>query len=135
MPKPFKLGRFDVGLTAGEEVESGEETTATPQRIALIGNWSGSGKSRPRPKIADRKPIPVDRDNFEAVMAKLGVSLSLPFAGADDKSFTLTFSDLDDFHPDHLFRTVPIFETLQDLRHKLENPATFAAAADQVRVW
>jgi predicted component of type VI protein secretion system len=38
--------------------------------MLVLGDWSGDAEKDP---LAPRKPIVIDRDNFDQVMAKLGV--------------------------------------------------------------
>ncbi len=85
-----------------------------PFRIALVGNFSGRG-TRP-------VPIPVDPENFEEVMDRLGVSLELP-AG------TVSFRELDDFHPDRLYRDLALFRSLQAAAEEIARAKTVPAAA------
>ena len=59
-----------------------------PPAYLVIGDFGGRAL----------KPIAIDSDNFGAVMAKLDVTL----AGAH-------FCDLEDFHPDRLYRNLPLF--------------------------
>ena len=89
-----------------------------PFRILVAGNFSG-GASR------IRKPIAIDRDNFEEVLALFGPELSLEFAGA---RLPVRFSELEDFHPDQLFR-LPPFQALRGLRQRIGNGEAFEAAA------
>ena len=90
-----------------------------------MGDFSGrAGQGLHDSSLQGRRPIFVDRDNFEQVMEKLGVSLPC-----------LTFAELDDFHPDRLYRQLPVFSGLRRLRERLEDRATFAAAAAEMRAW
>lgn len=94
-------------------------------RMLILGDWSGDGDK----SIADsRRPIEIDRDNFDEVMARLRLR-------ADLGDISLEFADLDDFHPDQLFRRLPIFAELRDLRKRLVNNDTFNAAARELRSW
>jgi predicted component of type VI protein secretion system len=77
-----------------------------PFRIALVGNFSG--------RRAPSAPMLVDPDNFEEVMERLDVTGELP-AGA------VRFRELDDFHPDHLYRQLALFQSLQDARQEIEH--------------
>jgi len=95
-----------------------------PFRIVLLGDFGGRS-SRREPRLL-RDPILIDPDNFEAVMERLGTGLELSAGGV---SLTLRFRELDDFHPDHLYRTLPQFQSLRSARAELSNPATFRAAA------
>jgi type VI secretion system protein ImpC len=118
-----------------EAVPRGNET---PMRIAVLGDFSGRGTQRPpqtASSVAERKAIEIDRDNFEQVLAKLGVKLALPVSGNADTALTLRFAELDDFHPDRLFQNVSAFEPLRDLRSDLRNPSKFAKAAERMRNW
>jgi type VI secretion system protein ImpC len=119
----FSFGKIHLGT---REAADARPTSDTPFRILVLGDFGGS--ARPA-----RRPIPVDRDNFDEVFARLGVTLRLPLA--DDAVLPLKFTELDDFHPDRLVRQVELFETLHETRQRLTNPATAAEAAAQVRSW
>lgn len=55
---------------------------------------------------------------------------------ADGKDILqLQFEEIDDFHPDQIFRQVSIFSDLRDIRRHLLNPDTFDRAANEVRSW
>ena len=99
-----------------------------PFRILVLGDWSGSGDKR---DLEDRKLIEIDRDEFDDVFAKLGVALGLDFP--DGTIIPLEFGELDDFHPDAIFRKVPMFSELRDLRKRLKDESSFYSAAREVR--
>ena len=98
-----------------------------PFRILMLGDWSGDAETR---QLSERRPIEIDRDNFDDVMAKVGVRLEFSI---ESGPISLEFKSLDDFHPDEIFRHVPIFSELRDLRKKLKNPDSFNQAAREVR--
>jgi type VI secretion system protein ImpC len=79
--------------------------------------------------LANRRTLVIDRDNFDDVLAKSGAEIHLRL-GKDD-SLCLRFSGLDDFHPDRLFEHVNLFRKLREVRDRLQDPATFAAAAEE----
>jgi type VI secretion system protein ImpC len=99
-----------------------------PFRILVVGDWSADGEKR---DLDERKPIEIDRDEFDDVLARLNVKLELDFE--DGAILPLEFSDLDDFHPDAIFRKVPMFMELRDLRKRLKNEDSFYSAAREVR--
>ncbi|MBL8178924.1 MAG: type VI secretion system contractile sheath large subunit [Bryobacterales bacterium] len=103
----------------------------TPFRILVLGDFSGRG-SRGILTKGPRKPIAVDRDNFEDLLKSLNVQLRLPLEGGT--SLDLEFRELDDFHPDRLFESHSMFRKLRQLREDLEDPATFLSAARQLGV-
>lgn len=105
-----------------------------PFRILLIGDFSGRGSRQGSPAgaaLGDRRPISVDRDNFDRVLSHLRPTLEVGVQGGE--SFEIPFADLDEFHPDSLLDRVPIFEDLRDLRVQLEDPSTFHKAAGQLQ--
>src|ERR1039458_4608927 len=89
----------------------------TPFRILLLGDFSGRSST-------NWKPVEVDRDNFEEVLARVGPG----FSG-------LRFQQLDDFHPDRIYGQSRLFQGLREVRRKLETPSTFAEAAAEIRAW
>lgn len=129
MPKPFDFG--SVNLTAGEDATNARLAPDTPFRIAILGDFSGrANRGICEPKtIAQRRAVQVDRDNFDHVLASLGARIQLPIG---DGSLHLTFSELDDFHPDRIFQHLEAFSRLRDLRRQLQDPATFQQAADEL---
>src|SRR5271165_6371148 len=89
----------------------------SPFRIAVLGDFSGrANRNVPSagPRLAGRKPIPIDPDNFEVAMRSLRVELQLA-AGP------LRFEELDDFHPDQIYQNVPLFQALRKARQELSN--------------
>jgi len=99
-----------------------------PFRILVLGDWSADGEKR---DLGDRKPIEIDRDEFDDVLGKMKVRLELDFE--DGTILPLEFAELDDFHPDAIFRKVPMFSELRDLRKRLKDESSFYSAAREVR--
>jgi len=102
-----------------------------PFHVLLLGDWNGAN----RKKLNERRPIVVDRDNFDDVLKKLNVGLDLDLQGDGKDVLSLQFTEIDDFHPDNLFRQVSLFSDLRDVRRRLVNPDTFNNAAAEVRSW
>lgn len=109
---------FSFGRQGGGERPDEED----PFRLLLLGGFSGHGGS----PLAERKPLRVDIDNFDRVLAAIAPRLTLEVGGA---RLELTFSSLDDFHPDGLFERVDLFAGLRGLRSELRDPALFRRAA------
>lgn len=95
-------------------------------QMLVLGDWAANGSKH---DVTRRKPIEIDRDNFDDVMNGLGVKLDLEIGGTN---VTLEFRSLDDFHPDELFGKVPLFADLRDLRKRLRNSDTFHSAAREL---
>jgi type VI secretion system protein ImpC len=132
MATPWSMKLGSVNLTAGAVTAPARPTDETPFRIALLGNFSGH--TGPPRALSTLRPALVDRDNFEEVLARLNVQVRLP-GEAGSPLLTLRFRELDDFHPDRLFERLEAFRGLRDLRRRLSDPKTFAAAAAEVRGW
>lgn len=98
-------------------------------QLLMLGNWRGNVS---RGELSQRKPIEIDRDNFDDVIDGLSVRLDLETAGG---TLQLEFRSLEDFHPDQLFKSVQVFADLRDLRKRLRNSDTFNSAAREVREW
>ena len=106
-----------------------------PVRIAVLGDFSAgaaAGRLETGDDLARRKMIPVEFDNLEDTLARLEVKLALPIGEGGD-GVELEFGELDSFHPDTLYRELPMFKALAELRKRLNNTATFAKAAAEVQ--
>src|SRR5262249_15519219 len=107
-----------------------------PFRVLLIGDWSGRANRRTQASSKELKtyrPLLVDRDNLDQLLAILEVRLRIPLSLGGEQSLAISFDQLDDFHPDFLFNRLEIFDRLRRARAELKNPATFSAAAASVR--
>jgi len=93
-----------------------------PLKMLFIGDYTG--KADPRP-LEDRKPINVDNDNFQQVLAEqnLQLSMSVPdtLSGEKDSNLNvnLRFRRLADFGPESVAEQVPELKKLLELRHAL----------------
>src|SRR5687768_1802438 len=108
----------------------------TPFRMLVLADLSAResrGLSQTGSALASRKPLSIVTDKFDAVMTKLGVELQLRIGDAQDHKMALKFTTLEDFHPDRLAQRSPIFQVLKRMKQMLASPATFEAAAAQVR--
>lgn len=105
-----------------------------PFQILLLGDWSGR-ENRVLSEIFLSKPLEIDRDSFDKVFSKLNVRLDLDLERDGNKSLSLEFDELDDFHPDNIFQQVSLFSDLRDIRRRLLNSNTFNEASGEVRSW
>lgn len=103
-----------------------------PMHIAILGDFSGRASRgiNDWQRIAGRRALPVDRDNFEEIFEKLNVTLGLPVA--DDP---IPFADFDDLHPDYLYKNVALFDELRALKRKLRNPRSYDQAIEEIQQW
>jgi type VI secretion system protein ImpC len=121
MPRTSTLAavEIDVGI---EPRESHIQNSDEPFRILVAGDFSG-GSGR------NRRPIAIDRDNFDQVLALLAPQLRLATNGEE---LAISFRELEDFHPDNLFQRLAPFEALRDLRKRLADRTTFPAAIAEI---
>lgn len=111
--------RLDV--SAGEDRAPARPQRDDPFHIALVGDFSGrAGRESDR---ATGRPVTVDRDDLDDVLAALAPRLALTLD--DGTVVDLAFAELDDFHPDRLFDRAPFFRALRESRRRLADPGTF----------
>jgi type VI secretion system protein ImpC len=106
-------------------------------RLAVFGDFSGranAGLLETGAKLAARKPIKIDVDNLDDVIARMKLKLALPVA-PEGGIVALDFAEIEDFHPDQLFDKLEVFEGLADLRKRVMNRASFDRAAKEVLGW
>jgi type VI secretion system protein ImpC len=130
MPKPFDFG--SVHLTAGGDSSGARPDPETPFRVAILGDFSGrsSRKVADARTVGSRRAVPVDRDNFDEVLSKLGAAIHLPLG--EGSPSTLRFAELEDFHPDRVFEHLDAFRKLRELRARVEDSSTFEEAAEEL---
>ncbi len=104
-----------------------------PFRILVAGDFSGRGNRGIVEPMLGRKPRKADIDTFETLMREWKTRIGL--AVGTEHAFGIGFGDLEAFHPDEIYQRVELFGALRDLRARLVNPKTSAAAAHEVRGW
>lgn len=134
MPKPPSFGKIDVALTASGAGLGRELPEDPPFRILVLGDFSGR-RNRDVVRPFERGPMMVDRDNVDEVFKKVGAALRLPAGSDTTGELMLSFAEMEDFHPDRLYKRVPLFQALRDLRDRLSDPSSFAKAAQEMRAW
>lgn len=111
-----------VNIVYKAQVGDAQEETELPLKILMVGDYAGRPDDTP---LEDRKPISVNKDNFNEVMAKqnLEVNVSVPdkLSGEKDAALNLKlqFKKLDDFGPEGIVAQVPELRALLDLRTAL----------------
>jgi type VI secretion system protein ImpC len=130
--------RIEIDTSLGDAEQARMEAAPRPQRdtpfrIAVVGDFSGRasrGVVQTGRALAARPPIRVDRDNVDEVLGRLAPEVELTLGGA---ATTITFADLEDFHPDRLYERLPAFRALRDTRERAAAPAPFAGTGRQTR--
>jgi type VI secretion system protein ImpC len=135
MPRPSSFAQVEI--ETGEKTERIQQPEPdSPFHIAILGDFSGrENRGVLDAKLQRRKPILIDRDNFNDILGQLAPELQLPLGGPDGPRVAVRFHELDDFHPDRIFERLKIFQALRETREQLHDPARYEAAAAQVRSW
>ena len=146
MSHSHKLSFGDMAFhlsATGDGATTGKPVPGAPFRVAIMGDFSGRSNQGMRQPLkgasgasaSSRRPIKIDCDNFDQVMAELGPQLQLPIGDQEGSSISIKFKEIDDFHPDELFVKVDLFDALRRTRQRLMDPSTFDQAAAEVRRW
>jgi len=93
-----------------------------PLKLLVMGDFTSRADDTP---LEERKKVSVDKDNFNDVMAKqeLGLSVNVPnrLSGkeGDEMPVNLRFDTLKDFEPQAIAKQVPELAKLLELREAL----------------
>jgi type VI secretion system protein ImpB len=99
-----------------------KEEIELPLKMLFVGDYTGRPDPRP---LEDRKPINIDKDNFQEVLAEQKLELNLSVAekmsGQEGGSLNvkLKFKSLSDFGPEAVAQQVPEVKKLLELREAL----------------
>ena len=96
---------MDFEVKVGGRSSSDTPASDVPFRILVLGDFSGRSNRGLRPSgdsSSSRRPVLVDRDNIDEIIAKLNVEVHVPI-GVEAAKVKITFGELDDFHPDRLY--------------------------------
>jgi type VI secretion system protein ImpC len=109
----------------------------TKFRLAVLGDFSGranAGTVATGAALGAARPVKVDVDNLDDVIARFKLKLNLDLAG-DGQIVAVSIGGMDDFHPDQLAENLEFFGELTSLRKNLGSKAGFDRAAKQVLSW
>ncbi|HWG47017.1 MAG TPA: type VI secretion system contractile sheath small subunit [Gemmataceae bacterium] len=118
-----RVRRPRVQITYDVETNGAMQKIELPFVVGVLADLSGQPKDAPK-ALKDRKFVPIDRDNFDEVLAKsaprLAVKVQNRLTGEDTKlAVELNFKQMDDFEPAHVAEQVPALKELLDMRQRL----------------
>ncbi len=103
-----------------------KEEIELPFKVMVMGDFTQREDERP---VEERKPININKDNFNEVLSKQKLSINLNVADklsdensdeeASELSINLSFTSLKDFEPESIVRQVPELSKLLELREAL----------------
>ncbi|MFT3735344.1 MAG: type VI secretion system contractile sheath large subunit [Rhodocyclaceae bacterium] len=108
--------QFEFTTGPGRKAAQAERREEGALRILLLGDFSGLPAAERTP-LAQRKTYKVDIDNFDQLMTRLAPRAELAAGHVE-------FADIDDFHPDALYRRLPLFQGLRDARSQPPSAAS-----------
>lgn len=104
-----------------------QEEKELPLKLLILGDYTLRPEDTP---LEDRKPVSVDKDNFNDVMEsqKLSLELTVPNKLAEEKAgqgerqlaVNLNFKSMKDFRPEAVVEQVPELNQLLQLRAALQ---------------
>ncbi len=123
MPKDGSVAPKErVNITYKPATGDAQEERELPLKLLAVGDYTGRPDER---SVEDRKPLNIDKDNFNEVMAehKLGAEISVPdlLSGEEEAelSMKLAFENMKDFGPEGIASQVPELKKLMQLRAAL----------------
>ncbi len=106
-----------VPATGGQQ-----EEVELPLKMLVTGDFKGYEEATP---LEERTAVRIDKDNFNNVMEKAGLTLNMDvpsmLEGKEDDTLNvkLSFAGMKDFSPDAIAQQVPELNTLLALREAL----------------
>ncbi|MCQ9422384.1 type VI secretion system contractile sheath small subunit [Pseudomonas sp. LJDD11] len=112
-----------INITFKPATGGAQEELELPLKLLALGDYT----CRPDPrKLEERKPISIDKHNFDEVLAKQELCLNLSVANrlqddqaTDELALSLSVRSMNDFNPASLVDQVPQLRKLMDLRDAL----------------
>ncbi|UCO98888.1 type VI secretion system contractile sheath small subunit [Metapseudomonas lalkuanensis] len=112
-----------INITFKPATGNAQEAIELPLKLLVLGDFTQRSDER---KVEDRKPIGIDKNNFDEVLAKQELSLSLNVPnrlqdGAEDEELgvSLKVNSMKDFNPASLVEQIPELKKLMELRDAL----------------
>jgi type VI secretion system protein ImpB len=132
-----------INVTFKPSTGGATEEVELPLKMLVLGDFTQQADER---KVEDRKPISIDKNNFDDVLAKQDLNLTLSVPNRlledgvnEDLSVSLKVGSMKDFNPANLVEQVPELKKLMELRDALValkgplgNTPTFRKAIESV---
>jgi type VI secretion system protein ImpB len=123
MPKEGSVApRERVNIVYKPATGDAQEEKELPFKMLVMGDFTGRPDDRP---LEDRKPVSVDKDNFNDVMRsmKLGAEFqaanTLSGKEGEEINVKLRFETLKDMEPEAVAKQIPELQKLLELRDAL----------------
>ena len=114
-----------INVTFKPATGGAQEELELPLKLMVLGDFTQRADDR---KIEDRKPIAIDKNSFDEVLAKqeLNLTFSVPNrlqdeATDEELAVQLNINSMKDFNPANLVEQVPELKKLMELRDALSH--------------
>jgi type VI secretion system protein ImpB len=109
-----------VNIAISDRLRGGAQAEL-PFRLLVMGDYTMKDDGRP---IYDRKPVDINKSNFDSVMQSFNLSLDLSvsdrISGSGEMPVSLKFGTLKDFRPESIARQVPALKKLLEIRDAMK---------------
>ncbi len=112
-----------VNIVYKTDVGGAQEEKELPLKMLMLGDYTLRPDATP---LEERKPINIDKDNFNEVLKAQKISLDMQVPNtlaegeaAGEMSLNLKFQSIKDFEPENVARQVPELNKLLELREAL----------------
>ncbi|MFK3774178.1 type VI secretion system contractile sheath small subunit [Pseudomonas xanthosomatis] len=113
-----------INVTFKPALGDAQEEIELPLKLMVLGDFTQRLDDR---KIEDRKPISIDKNNFDDVLAKQSLSLTLSVpnrlqddvAEGEELAVKIKVGAMKDFNPANLVEQIPELKKLMELREAL----------------
>lgn len=112
-----------INVTFKPATGGAQEEIELPLKLMVLGDFTQRADDR---KIEDRKPISIDKNSFDEVLAKQELNLTFAVqnrlqddAEGDDMAVQLRINSMKDFNPANVVDQVPELKKLMELRDAL----------------
>jgi type VI secretion system protein ImpB len=112
-----------INVTFKPATGNAQEEIELPLKLMVLGDFTHRADDR---KVEERKPISIDKDNFDEVLnqQKISLTMSVPNrlqeeGGSDELAIQLAIDSMKNFNPASVIEQVPELKKLMELRDAL----------------
>ncbi|MDB5993519.1 MAG: type secretion protein [Pseudomonas sp.] len=112
-----------INVTFKPATGNAQEEIELPLKLMVLGDFTHRADDR---KVEERKPINIDKNNFDEVLNQQKISLSINVpnrlqeeGGSDELGIQLAIDSMKNFNPASVIEQVPELKKLMELRDAL----------------
>lgn len=112
-----------INITFKPAIGAAQEEVELPLKLLVLGDFTQREDAR---KLEDRKPIAIDKNSLDEVLANQALSLALNVpnrlqddADVEELGIQVRIQSMKDFNPAHLVEQIPELQKLMALREAL----------------